>query len=521
MNEQYIIGIDSGTQSTRAIIYDTKGNRIARGAALHPKLISSHQGWAEHGINDLWDALRAAVADMFSHFTGRKEAIAAIGLSTQGACFFALDKADNLLYNPISWLDERWRMNIPAMGQLAAKSTDPLYNLFWPYYSKANWFKFNEPAVYERAAKYGGVSSYLGLKLTGAFYESIANSMGLPYDIINWKAFDTDTEIQAMGMRRDQIAPPVPAGTVIGTVSPEAAAATGLPEGCPVALAARDKQCELLGAGAVQHGQAYLTLGTLSGLDIVCSEYKPAPDLSYLTYLSAFPKLYTYESMANRGFLLVSWFRDTLGEGLKSAAQEAGISVEALLDSEAELIPAGSEGLVVLPDWSPSTLHPSGKGIYLGFDDRHQRGHMFRSLVEGIIIQIKLGTVKMSEYLDIAIKELYIGGGGSKSNFTAQIIADVFNVPVNRTQEAENCSLGAAICGAVGAGFYADLQSAVAGMGRGYDQFFPNKENHELYEALSARVIEKLYPTLESILKDLSALTAAQHEYLPNASHKQ
>ncbi|MDR2785759.1 MAG: hypothetical protein LBB83_07590 [Treponema sp.] len=507
MSEKYVIGIDSGTQSTRVILYDSKGNRIARGSADHPKLLSPHQGWAEHGRGDIWAALRAASADMFSRFTGNVRDIAAIGLSSQGACFLALDKAGNVLCNPVSWLDERWRMNVPVLGQVTNDIADPLYKLFWPYYSKANWLKFNSPEIYEKAAKYLGISGYLGYKLTGAFYESISNSMGWPYDIINWKAFDGDAEIESVGMRRDQLAAPVPAGTLIGKISPEAAAATGLPEGCPVAIAARDKQCELLGAGAVKHGQAYITLGTLSGLDIVCGEYKPAPDFSYFTYLSAFHKLYNYESMANRGFLLVSWFRDNLGDGLRAAAKEAGISVEALLDREAEAIPAGSEGLVVLPDWSSTAAHPSGKGIYLGFDDRHKRGHMFRSLVEGIIIQIKLGTAKMTDYLGLSIDELYIGGGGSKSNFTAQIISDVFNVPVNRTRESENCSLGAAMCGAVGAGIYPDLPAAIEGMGKNYDRFLPNRENHELYESLSKNVIEKLYPALEGILKDLIDLT--------------
>jgi sugar (pentulose or hexulose) kinase len=510
MSEKYIIGIDSGSQSTRVILYDSKGNRIAKGSAAHPKMLFPQQGWVEHGVNDIWDALRAAAADMFAQFKGNVADIAGIGISSQRACFLPLDKAGNLLANPISWLDERWRMNIPVLGQVTNDIADPMYKLFWPYYSKANWFKFNNPEVYEKAARYLGVSGYLGYKLTGEFYESISNSMGWPYDIINWKAFEGDAEIEAMGMRRDQIASPVPAGTVIGKISPEAAAVTGLPEGCPVAIAAGDKQCELLGAGAIKHGQAYITLGTLSGLDIVCNEYKPSPDFSYITYLSAFHKLYNYESMANRGFLLVSWFRDNLGDGLRAAAREAGISVEALLDREAEAIPAGSEGLVVLPDWSPSTAHPSGKGIYLGFDDRHQRGHMFRALVEGIIIQIKLGTVKMTDYLGLAVNELYIGGGGSKSNFTSQIIADVFNVPVYRTKEPENCSLGAAMCGAVGAGLYPDLTKALDGMGKKYDQFLPNKDNHGLYEALSGKVIQKLYPALENILQDLAAITAVK-----------
>jgi sugar (pentulose or hexulose) kinase len=510
MSEKYIIGIDSGTQSTRAIMYDSKGVRIARGAADHPRMLSPHQGWAEHGVNDIWEALRTAVAEMFAHFKGNAADIIGIGISSQRSCCLALDKDGKLLYNPISWLDERWRMNVPSLGQVVNSSPDPLYQLFWPYYSKANWFKFNVPEVYEKAAKYLGVSGYIGYKLTGGFYESISNSMGWPYDVINWKAFDGDVEIESVGMRRDQVAEPVLAGTIIGKITPEAAAATGLPEGCPVSAGAADKQCELLGAGAVKHGQAYITLGTLSGLDIVCSEYKPAPDLSYFTYLSAFPKLYNYESMANRGFLLVSWFRDNLGGGLKAAAKEAGISIEALLDREAEAIPAGSEGLVVLPDWSSSAAHPSGKGIYLGFDDRHKRGHMFRSLVEGIITQIKLGTTKMTDYLGLSINELYIGGGGSKSNFTAQVIADIFNVPVYRTKESENCSLGAAMCGAVGAGLYDDLTKAMDGMGKNYDQFLPNKGNHDLYEALSDKVIQKLYPALEPILKDLVELTTSK-----------
>jgi sugar (pentulose or hexulose) kinase len=133
---------------------------------------------------------------------------------------------------------------------------------------------------------------------------------------------------------------------------------------------------------------------------------------------------------------------------------------------------------------------------------------MFRSLVEGIIIQIKLGTAKMADYLGLSISELYIGGGGSKSNFAAQTISDVFNVPVNRTRESENCSLGAAMCGAVGAGIYPDLNAAIDGMGKNYDKFLPNKDNHELYSSLSKNVIEKLYPALEGVLKDLIELTA-------------
>jgi sugar (pentulose or hexulose) kinase len=362
--------------------------------------------------------------------------------------------------------------------------------------------------MYQKAAKYVGVSGYLGHKLTGGWYDTISNAFGWPWDIVNWTSYKGDAEIELVGMRRDQIAEPVPAGTVIGKLTAAAAKTLGLPEGCPVVAGTGDKQSELLGAGVINHGQAYITLGTLTGLDIVSSEYKPALDFIYHTYLGAIPKIYNYESSVTKGFWLVSWFRDNFGGGLKAEAQAAGLSVENLLDREALSVPAGSEGLVVLPDWGAPSSRPAGKGMFIGFDERHQRGHMFRALIEGLMTQIKIGTDKMSERLGLSINEIYIGGGGSRSDFVAQVITDMFNVPVYRTKESENCSLGVAMCAAAGAGMFPDLKSAAAGMARSADRFLPDKANHELYEALSGKVIQKLYPALESILKDLSELTA-------------
>jgi sugar (pentulose or hexulose) kinase len=403
-------------------------------------------------------------------------------------------------------------MNPARLGKIETNVPDPVYHAFWPYYSKANWFKFNENEVYQKAAKYLSMSGYLANKLTGSFYDTISNAFGWPWDIINWTSFKGDAEIELLGMRRDQIAEPVSAGTVIGKLTRDAAAALGLPEGCPVAIGTGDKQSELLGAGAIKQGQAYITLGTLTGMDIVSSEYKPAPDFAYHTYLGAVPKFYNFESAVNKGFWLVSWFRDNFGDGLKEEARTSGRSVEALLGREAEVIPAGSEGLVVLPDWWTPASRPGSKGMFIGFDDRHKRGHMYRALVEGLMTQIKIGTDRMSERLGLSVNEVYIGGGGSKSDFIAQVIADMFNVPVHRTTESENCSLGAAMCGAVGAGMFPDLPGAAAGMVRGADKFLPNKANHELYSALSSEVIQKLYPALEGILKDLVRLTTENQQ---------
>lgn len=508
MSEKYIIAIDSGTQSTRAILFDTHGNRAAFGAAEHPKMLNPQPGWQEHGKDDIITAFRTALSAMLADFRGDRNDIAAIGLASQRCVFFALDKKGELLYNPISWMDQRWQMNVPAMGQIETNVEDFMYKVFLPYYSKANWFKFNMPEVYEKADKYLGVSGYLGYRLTGGFFESLSNSFGWPYDTVNWTSFKGDDEIKLLGMRRDQIAEPVVAGTAIGTVSAAAAAEFGLPRGIPVVMGAADKQSELLGAGAVKHGQAYITLGTLTGLDVVCEEYKPAPDFSYNIYLSACPKLYHYEAAVNKGFWLISWFRDNLAGGLKAEAEAKGVSIESLLDREIMAIPPGSEGLVVLPDWAPEVRRPNSKGLFLGFDERHRRAHMYRALLEGIMIQVKNGSDHISERLGITIKELYIGGGGSKSNTASQLIADIYNVPVYRARESENCSLGVAMCGAVGAGVYASLSEASEKMVKQYEEFQPKQENHAFYESLNKDVIQKIYPALQNVLQDLAGLKA-------------
>lgn len=506
MAGKYVLGIDSGTQSTRVSIFDEQGNRIAIGSASHPATTSPHLGWHEHGTNDLWPALCAAANDAFVKFDGDKADIAGIGLSSQRICVNIIDENNDLLYNPISWMDGRWKMNYASMGALPDDIENPMYKHFLAYYSVANWMKFNAPEIYEKAYKYLNVAGFLGAKLTGEYRDSISNNIGWPYDEIKWEGFMPDRYIEVMGLRKDQLADVVWPGSLIGSITAVAAAATGLPEGCPVYASGGDKQCELLGAGIVKHGQAYITLGTLSGVDMVGDNYTPSPTFSYMTYLACYPRKYNFEASLGKGFWLISWFRENFGQDLKLEAAEKGVAIEAMLDKEAEAIPAGAEGLVALPDWSPGSARPHSKGMFVGFDDRHTRAHVYKALMEGIIMEIKAKSDAMEAGLGMPITELYIGGGGSKSNLCSQTIADVFNVPVHRSHEPENSSLGAAMCAAVGSGLYASFDDAIGGMVKKFDTFLPDPDNHQLYSQLRSEVLDKLYPCLEDVMKRLGEL---------------
>lgn len=507
MAGKYLVSIDSGTQSTRVSIFDEQGNRLVMGSAQHPGTMSPRLGWHEHGKDDIWGALCAASKEAFGQFEGDVADIIGIGVASQRICVNIVDKDANLLYNPISWMDDRWKMNYASLGPMPDDVEHPLYKAFMPYYSVANWMKFNVPEVYEKAYKYLNVTGYLGAKLTGEYVDSIANNLGWPYNEVKWEGFMPDRYIELMGLRKDQLANVVSPGVIVGRVTAEAAAATGMPEGCALYTSGGDKQCELLGAGIVQHGQAYVTLGTLSGVDMVCDDYRPSPTFAYFTYLACYPRKYNYEAPLGKGCWLISWFRDNFGQDLKVAAAEKGVSVEDLLNEEAEKVSPGSDGLVVLPDWSPGGARPHSKGMFIGFDDRHSRSHVYRALLEGIVMEIKDKSEAMEEALDMPINELYIGGGGSKSKLMSQIIADVFNVPVYRSHDPENTSLGIAMCAAVGSGVYASFDDAIVGMVKEFDVFQPNADNHALYKKLRKEVIDKLYPCLEETMKTLIEIT--------------
>lgn len=309
-----------------------------------------------------------------------------------------------------------------------------------------------------------------------------------------------------MAITRSQLATFRNPGEIIGTITNKAAKETGLPVGCPVVAGAGDKQCEILGSGTLNKGQAYITMGTMTGLNLVddqyiADEYKVT---KHRTYTAAVPGFWNAEAVSPRGFWLISWFRDNFAKNLNKDNPKK--TIEQLLDEEAIHISPGAEGLITIPDWKSTWDKPYAKGIFMGFDMRHGRAHMFRSLLEGIMMQLKIGTDDMCHSTNREIKELRVGGGGSKSYVAVQAIADIFNLSVKKSEEPETCSLGAAICAAVGAGCFPDFYAAAKAMGQNHTEFLPSTENHKLYQELMEEIVNPYYKINEQLLKKLQQI---------------
>ncbi len=272
MDKKYVVGIDSGTQSTRVIIFDTRGQKVCMGTAAHPPLIAEKAGYAVHDYDDLWNGLCHACDDLFSKFKGDVHEIAAIGLSGQRVTFLSERITASFAGPSAGWICG-WRENAGHLPP-STEEMDPWCD-YLRNYSRMNWMKTNSPVLAGKIHKYLTAPGYMGYQLFGGYVDTLANNLGMPVDREQWALYEDDEVFEKMGLKRSQLARFVEPGQVMGHITAEAAALTGFPEGCPVVACAGDKQCEVLGSGSISDGQAYITLGTLSGLDIVGEKYIP------------------------------------------------------------------------------------------------------------------------------------------------------------------------------------------------------------------------------------------------------
>ncbi len=467
----YLIGIDGGTQSTKVVVVDAEGNVVAEGREPLRPMSRPRHGVVFHPDDDLWDSLAAASRQALERFDGDRGEIAAVGLCTIRCCKAFL-RADGSLVEPvISWMDDR---------------------AYLPYVP-------DDPAF-----AYATTSSgYLGHRLTGAFRDSAANNILLqwPIDVDAWDWSGDPALFERFRLRREQLVELQVPGEIIGAVTAAAAAATGIPAGLPVVSTANDKAVEAIGAGTLDGTTALISLGTYIAAMVPGAENHAAPR-SFWTNFGCIPHRYLYESHGvRRGMWTLSWFLDLLGPELAERAATLGVSREELIEDEARSLPAGSDGLMTVLDWLAPTEAPFRKGVMLGFDARHTRAHVYRSIVEAIALTMKHNVAAMADELGIELEEIVVSGGGASSTLFMQTFADVFGLPATRSTGAAGASLGAAICAAAAAGIHPDIETAAARMTSGREAFTPAAANTAIYERMNETVYQAIRAATDPLLE--------------------
>ena len=453
MSKKYLMGIDEGSQSAKITIFDMEGNIVCEGQSPLKPYNLPKPGYVEHPDDDWWDAICKASKNCMAKFEGDPKDIVGIGLCTIRCCRAYLKEDGTLAQPALSWMDIR---------------------LSQPYTHE------NPDVKYIVAS-----SGYITHRLTGEKKDTIANyEYGWPVDVDNWKWSDDPEAYKATGMPREMLFDLVMPGDVLGYVTEEAAQATGLPVGTPVVATSNDKAVEGLGTGCMGDSTVCISLGTYTSAMMEGKENLKGTSYAWPKF-SCMPNKYLYDSNGiRRGMWTVSWYRDILGEGYAKLAAEQGMSPEEALGKEAEQVPVGSDGLMTVLNWLANVDARYQKGIMIGFDGRHTRGHIYRSILEAVAMTMKGHVTDMCNEVNAKMDKLIITGGGSNSDLFMQIFADVFDIPVVRNEVNGAAGLGSAICAAVAAGVYDSFEDAVAHMVRIKDTFTPVPENVEVYKKM-------------------------------------
>ena len=290
--------------------------------------------------------------------------------------------------------------------------------------------------------------------------------MPFDYKSQDW-AKPSDWKWDAVMVSREMLPDLVPPTGLLGHITKEASEATGIPEGLPLIATAADKATEVIGAGCLDPQIGCLSYGTTATINTTHKKYTEVIPL-IPPYPAAVPGAYSLEVQIYRGFWMVSWFKEEFGHIERREAERQGIEAEELFDKLLQEVPAGAEGLILQPYWSPGLKipGPEAKGAVIGFGDVHSRAHFYRAIIEGLAYALREGAERTEKRSHIPITALRVAGGGSQSPGAMQITADIFGLPVSKPHVYEASGLGAAIDVAVGLNLHPDFNMAINQMTR-------------------------------------------------------
>lgn len=490
-----VLGLDSGSQSSRALLFDAEGQVLGQGSHVHQPMEYPEPGAVTQDPQDIRDCLLDAIGDCLEQWGGDPELVVGAALTTQRSTVLMADENGEPLADAVSWLDRRVASidSEPSSGLRFIMKTLGEKALLPRLLGKSlpRLWREKVPDTLNRAAWIASIEGWLHHQLTGHMAVAPSGVAGAwPFDVKmrNWS--QSKILYKLLGYRSEWLPDIVEVGQEIGKLSEEAAERSGLNPGLPLFACGGDKQAEALGSGVrADKGEiASVSLGTGSSIAIPWKRPVSSMKYNWLTMASADPTSWWHEYLLFRGMWTIRWFAQNFARDLEPEANSTGVPVEALLCREAGGIPAGSDGLVIWPRWSPTLQHPDETGTCIGLRETHKRGHFFRALLEGIGFDLRRGLGILESALHTSVKEIRVGGGGARSSVVVQILSDMMGLPVVRPESEELAARGAAVIAAVGAGLHPSLEAAVTAMVPEAPAIQPDQDNAMLYERMYRQV---------------------------------
>lgn len=484
-----VLAYDLGTGGLKASVFDENG--VSRASAFLPcETYYAGAGFREQDPRQWWQLLLACTKTLLSDGSVTAADIAAVAISGHSLGVIPVGN-DGLLSDRVPiWSDSRAGSEAETFFRLVDENEwylatgngfpAPLYSIF-----KLMWIKKHQPALYEKTVKFIGTKDYLNFLLTGelATCRSYASGSGV-YDLTRG-AYRADY-ITASGIDQSKLCTPVASSEIIGSITGEAAALTGLLAGTPVVCGGVDNSCMALGAGCFGEGEAYTSLGTSAW--VAASSARPIVECGNRPFVFAHcvPGMFVSATAIFSAGSAFAWLRDTVCQDLLLAQKQGGMNAYDAMTSLAATSPVGANGLIFNPSLAGGSSldkNPDIRGAFVGLDLKHTRADLIRATLEGICLNLRLATDVLDANVKLSSDMLIVGGGG-KSAMWRQLFASVYNKNITKISVGQDAgSLGAAALGAVGVGLWSGfdrLKTVCAVKSR----MEPVAEDNKRYEAM-------------------------------------
>ena len=472
-----LLGLDAGNTVIKAVLFDTSGRQLALskrdGVSSTPA-----PGHVERDLNELWANAATVIRECLDKAGVTADAIAAIGCAGHGNGLYLIDAAGEPLLG-IQSLDSR------AAGlaeELSANGNgERLHALClqapWPSQTPTllAWVRRHAPDIYARTATAFYCKDFVTFRLTGRRVSDISDMSGAGFIRLPECTYD-DELLAGYGLddARSKLPELIEPTQIVGRVTAEAAAATGLAEGTPVIGGLFDVIASALGSGAVENGQASIIVGTWSINQVIADRIAHDPRI-FMTSVFGPGRMMAIESSATSAANLEWYVREIIERGghfddpFRTANDLAG-----------RVSPAADD-----PYYHPylygSRLGATMRAGFYGVAGWHSEAHLLRALFEGIAFEHKR-HIDVLRSAGIRFDSAILSGGGARSPIWPQMFADILGMPISIASCAETGALGAAIAAGVGVGLFPDLNAGVRAMTHTGQSFSAEPETSGHYE---------------------------------------
>ncbi len=505
---RYLLGVDLGTTAIKVALFDENGAAAAVSTQEH-RLITPTETVVEQDPEVYWNCFKAGTREVLERSGVAPRDILALSVSAQGETLLVLDGEDRPLRNAIVWMDNRAQAESDA---LAARFTNETIHkvtgqvemtALWPA-AKIKWIRDHEPEVYDRAAKYLLLEDWFFMRLMGGYYGEGSLWCSTILWNITTKTYWPEM-VEELGLRRDQLPEIVESGTPLGTILPAVAEELGLDPSLQLVMGGLDQSCGAIGVGNVREG--VFSESTGAALAVCAMTPRPAfdPNRQMPCFYTAIPGMYMIHAFSSGG-IAYKWLRDTLCTQEADVAARAGMSTYDIMNGEATQVPAGSEGLLVLPHFQssgPPDSEQSASALIYGLALKHTKGHIVRGFMEGVAM-VLLRMTEAVRAMGVEVREIRSLSGGAKSPLWCQIKADATGVPVvTMTNTDDAACLGAAILAGVGAGLWDSVPETAERFARPERRFEPDPKNRAAYDQLIEKY-KAVFAALRPVFKKFS-----------------